>query len=34
MSMEEILNSGMPDLGIAVHPEALEIFRKFYDYMV
>lgn len=34
MSMEEILNSGMPDLGIAVHPEALEKFRKFYEYMV
>lgn len=32
--MEEILRSGMPALGVALQPGALERFRKFYEYMV
>lgn len=34
MRMEEILESGMPELGVPLHPEALGKFRKFYEYMV
>ena len=34
MSMEEILTSGLPQLGVQLHPDALVKFRKFYEYMV
>ena len=32
--MEEIIRRGMEQLGVALHPEALEKFRKFYEFMV
>ena len=32
--MEEISRRGMEQLGLELHPEALEKFRKFYEYML